>query len=77
MHTAENLRKMLAENAAHVAHAKAHGAKIRSAAEEDLDRVNSELAGLTTPDVLTDEVNAHRYRALIENRARLLRLTGG
>jgi hypothetical protein len=77
MHTAESVRAMLADNAAHTARAKAHGTKIKDAAVEELDRVNSRLGGLTAADVMTDEVKAHRYRQSIADRGRLQRLTGG
>lgn len=74
MTTPDQLRKLLAENARLSARAGAHGANIRKAAAEELERVQGRLSALTTGPVLTDEVKASEYRRLIEDRGRLHKL---
>lgn len=74
--SADDLRKMLAKNAVLTEQSHKHQAKIRKSARSELVQVNARLERLTAADTLTDEVKAHEYRGLIEDRARLLRIGG-
>lgn len=69
--SADDVRRLLAENEAHGRRFDAHGEGIRRSAGEELDRVNARLAEMKPGQVARDPALAFKYQQLVEERGRL------
>ncbi len=76
-YSADDLRRLLAENAAHAKRAESQDAAIRESAKKELERVNTRLSKMQPGQVALSPALSYDYQRLVDDRWRLSRLTSG
>ena len=76
-YSADDVRRLMADNDRLRRRADEHDAAIRRAAEEELSRLDVRLQSLPPGLVARDSAMAFEYRRMVDERARLLRLASG
>ncbi len=73
-YSADDLRRLLAENDAHAKRADSQDAAIRESATTELERVNARLSKMQPGQVALSPALAYDYQRLVDDRGRLSRL---
>lgn len=71
--SADQIHKLVAENARQLGHAKAQGVQLRRAAQAELAQVESRLDAMTAGSVIADPARHAEYLALVTQRDQLRR----